>query len=83
MILNEGCECIPLNVSPSLPSTPTVEKAVVSEVCVCVSQCVWEGLCPWENEFRWKQTSESVSRQRFKSLPSDNDDEHHVDEGVD
>lgn len=48
---------------------------------VCV--CVWEGLCPWENEFRWKQTSESVSRQCFKSLLSDNDDERQVDEGVD
>lgn len=73
----------PSNVSHSLSSTPTVEKAVVSEVCVCALQCVWEGLCPWENEFRWKQTSESVSRQHFKSLLSDNDGERHVDEGVD
>lgn len=56
---------------------------MVSEVYVCVSQRVWEGLCPWENEFGWKQTSESVSRQRFKSLLSDNDDERHVDESVD
>lgn len=38
-------ECIPqtLNVSQWLPSTPTVEKAVVSEVCVCVSQGVCVG----------------------------------------
>lgn len=46
-------------------------------------QCMWEGLYPWENEFRWKQTSESASRRLFKSLLSDNDDEHHVDEGTD
>lgn len=46
--------------------------------CVC-----GRVFCPWENESKWKQTSESVSRRRFKSLLSDNDDERHVDEGVD
>lgn len=66
-----------------LSSEPTVGRAVVSRVCVCLPPSVWEGLCPWENEFRWKQTSESVSRQPFKSLLSANDDEHCVDEAVD
>lgn len=47
-----------------------------------VSLCALEGLCPWENELRWKQTSESVSRRHFKSLPFDND-ERQVDEGGD
>lgn len=69
-----------------LPVSPQLRKLwFLRYACflftVCV--CVWEGLCPWENEFRWKQTSESVSRQRFKSLLADNDDEHHVVEGVD
>ena len=50
---------------------------------MCVSVCVWEGICPWESEFRWKQTSESVSRRLFKSLLSDNDDERRVDEDAD
>ncbi len=26
------------------------------------SQCAWAAPNPWENEFRWKQTSESVSK---------------------
>lgn len=79
-------ECIPqtltcFSLSSQYPHSR--ESCGFGGMCVCVSQCVWEGLCPWENEFRWKQTSESVSRQRFKSLLSDNDDERCVDEGVD
>lgn len=61
----------------SSQSCGSLGMPVYAPVCVCV----WEGLRPWESEPRWKQTSESVSRQRLKSLLSDNDDEHRVDEG--
>lgn len=81
-----GYECIPQThkcFSLASQHPHSWESCGFWGMCMCFTVWVWEGLCPWENEFRWKQTSESVSRRRFKSLLSDNDDERHVDGGVD
>lgn len=41
------------------------------------------GSCPWESDFRWKQNvGKCLKTLKVKSLLSDNDDEHQIDERI-